>query len=144
MAYFPPIYGSMYQEGLSTVISIATMNVDYDITGMGTGILKGMTFQNAKELLISSAGTYSAIFHVSFSDSGSVHYEMAIMVNSTRDDKSVSHKTTVNSSDLATNAGASILTLAVGDIVKLVVRNSTNSNDPTISHAHLMLMKIDN
>lgn len=137
----PPM-GSAFQYNSGTVVAIASANTDTQVTGFTSGTLSGMSFAS-NQFTIALAGKYLAIWSASFSSgTANQNFEFGYMVNTTLQTKTVAHTKVTTASDKKSCSGQGILTLAVGDTVKLVVRNEDSAADPTIDHAQMTLIKI--
>ena len=124
-------------------VVVASANVHYSVTSsMTTGSLNGMTFQNNSELLISKAGKYLVTWSLALLAGNNDHIEGAVMVNSTQQINTVNSAHTPGSGDQVGVSGTGILTLAVGDIVRLCVENEIDADDIVIHTANLTLIQI--
>lgn len=137
------VYGSMYQDDTATVITVSATNTDYIVTGMSGGSENQMTFQAAKEIKALVAGKYKIDWQVSFrAAAANQEIEGAVGINGTRQANTSAHHKIGTATDDVTMSGTGIITLAVNDLVQIVVRNETATQNITVDHANLSLVRV--
>ena len=138
------IYGSMYGDNISQVITVSATNTYYELTaGVSGGSTNGCTFQNSHELLITKAGKYLVNYSMSVkvgATNQTVESEVMINGGGQNNTSNHSHASTANSQ--MSLAGSGVLTLAVNDVVSLSVSNNTAVNNITVEHVNLTLLMI--
>ncbi len=138
----PEVYsGFMSQYGLATNIGITLVDTDSKITGMIAGPLRNFTFQNGSELVCTKAGLYTFNWSLSETDGNNRIFEGGIAIDGIRDDSSVASRKLGNN-DLGSQGGTLQRVLAIGEIVSMVVRNTTDDNDMTVLAANLGLHRL--
>ncbi len=133
------IYGGMYiTDSAAQTIVVPAANTDYDLATMTTGTVTGMTFQNGKEFLIATAGKYKITWSMSvaIAAGAAITIEAASMINSTRQTHTIAQQSIALTTDTEALSGCGIITCIVNDVVKLVIRNETDTNDLVIKHAN--------
>ncbi len=134
-------WGSMYQDDAGTTITVSATNTDYIATGMSEGVLGNMTFQNARELKIVTAGIYKVDWSVSFTvASANQEIEAAVGVGGVRQAATSAHAKIATGTDTVNIGGTGLLNLAFNDLVQIVVRNETATVNINIEHANLSLV----
>lgn len=137
------VYGEMFQDDVSTTVSVLVQGDWYDIAGMSTGLVQGVTFGSAKQLTVSQSGVYSCSYTCSLTEgAGTSSFDLSLAVNGTQIPKTHSHVTIKQSNQDSCCSGTSILSLNSGDIITLQISNQSSTNDPIISHANVNIIKI--
>lgn len=138
------LYGSMYADDISQVVTIASASVYYEVPGsLSAGACNGFTFQSSKQLLCTLAGLYKIDFSLSItSATNNERIDGAIMINSTEVHASESAGECINAGKMVCVAGHAIVQLAVNDVVKLCVENDTAAHNITVSHANLTVVRV--
>lgn len=136
-------YGSMYCHDAATVITVAATNTDYIVTGMSGGAESGCTFQTGREIKAVYAGKYLVTWSTSVKIGVSgQEVEAAVAINGVRQNNTSAHMTDANANQDSCMGGTGIITLAVNDLVQLVLRNETATNNVTVDHANLTLLRL--
>jgi hypothetical protein len=137
------LYGSFYAEDIALTVAVAATDVYYPVTSsMTTGSLNGMTFQNASELLVATAGKYLVTWSMAIAAGSNDHVEGGVMINTTPQSNTVNSAHTPGNNDEVSVGGTGILTLAVNDIVRLCVENENDADDIIVHTANLTLIQI--
>ncbi|MCK5019032.1 MAG: hypothetical protein KAS32_18370, partial [Candidatus Peribacteraceae bacterium] len=131
-------YGAMYQHDVGTVVTIPGANTDVIVDGFTTGLVSDMTFQNTQELKIATAGIYRTSWQLSFTTATqNREIEGGIAVNGVVDVSTTAHRKIGTASDTGSMSGVGTLSLAVDDLVQLMVRNETDGANVNAEHANV-------
>jgi len=137
-------YGSMYAYSLASGFAVTVTVVDtwYQIaSGVSQGTVSGVTFQNARELKILTAGTYHIMWALSLEAGvNAQEVEGGIMIDGVINTSFSSHSDLANSGKSMTLSGSGIIALSVNKLVSLAVLNHTAGNNITIDHLTLSLV----
>ncbi len=138
------IYGSLWAEDIAQTVTVAAAHVYYAVPGSLTaGLCNGMTAQNARELLVQTAGRYAAMWSMSISNSVSDNtIEGLVMVNATGKENTGNATRAKENGVVYSVSGVGALALTPGDVVKLAVENENRASVITVNHAALMLIRI--
>jgi hypothetical protein len=136
------IYGSMYLSTGNTAIAIVTIDVWVPFaSGWSELVSNGMTFQNAKELKILTAGNYLINWTAAGApELGTDGLKMSIAVNGTEDTK----YQCVNRASVYPYvwSGTGIRALAVNDLVSLTLVNNSGTGDVYYDSANVSILKV--
>jgi len=139
-------YGEMYANNAAVTTTVSVIDTWYPITsGFTAGANLNVTFQNSSELKVTKAGKYHAQWSLS-TEIGTANQdtEYGLSLNGAVQNNTVAHLHFQNiNSELCASSGG-ILTLAVNDVVKFVLRNRSTANNIKMEHASLTLVRIDN
>lgn len=142
----PPasVYGGMYADNISQSVTISVIDTHYEVGGgISGGNTSGVTFQNAKELKILTAGVYLITYSISIQcASANQEVEASVMVNSTSSARLSSHALVTPANTPNVLAGSQPITLAVNDVVKFCLANHTATNNLTVSHANMSILLV--
>jgi hypothetical protein len=141
----PPIYGSMYGDDISVSVVISVAGNYYPVnSGISGGACSHMVFQNAREIKCQIAGKYKAdrSLTVKIVSGANSHIEGAVMINSTEQLNTVNTTHLQNSNDEQSVGGTGIITLAVGDVVKLCIENETDTSNVIVDHVNMTLVRL--
>ncbi len=135
--------GEMYNFNTATAVVIAGANQWTEVGGgFSAGMLNGVTFQNAKELKIVTAGVYAMWWSMSLNALGANdNIEGGIFVNGAIAEHTVSHNHLATANDNATFGSHGFHTLAVDDLVSLAVNNNTDADDIVVEHGNLLIAR---
>jgi len=142
---FPPTamsrYGNMYFDNTNVVVDILVSGAYARVpTGSVAGVLNGVTFQNSRELVVSTAGKYLVEWQMSFFTATlGMEIEGAVMINGSGQSRATAHASSVTSVIPVSISASSIFSLAKDDVVALAVRNAAATEDVTIQHLQLTL-----
>ena len=102
------------------------------------------TFQNAKEILVTTAGRYLITWSVSFNGDGGggLEVEGRIGVNDSAQSPGSSHRKLSAANDLGSMCGVAVLDLAASARVSIMVQNNTNTVNIIVNHASLALVMV--
>lgn len=140
------VYGSMYGDNITQSVTISAVDTHYEVGGsMSGGTCNGFTFQNSKELKALVAGKYKVDYSISVTTaSANQEIETSVMINSTAQTVCTAHSENITANKPINLGGTGILTLAVNDVVKFCVANHTATNNVTVNHANITLLRVDN
>jgi len=138
------IYGEMFGDNISETVTIGATDTFVEVGGsLSTGVVRGVTFQNSKELKILTAGDYLINFAIGVkTTTANDEVEGRIMINSTSSPTSSTHSTLPKANVSEEISGTTILTLAVDDVVKVAVANHNAVRDIIIEHLNLSILKV--
>jgi hypothetical protein len=137
-------YGGMYQDEVPTTISVTAAAVPYVVTGMSTGQVNAVTFQNAKELLIANAGRWHITWSCSFkcTPAGNNNIEGAIGIDDAPQTNGTAHRYISTPTDTGAMGGNAILDLAASKRVSIMLTNETDADDIIVEHASLSAVMV--
>lgn len=135
--------GEMYNFNVPTTITISTANTWTPIsTGFSEGSNNGVTFQNASELKIVTAGTYKSEWVLSLDTAAAgVEIEAGLMINGTIQEKTATHHYFGTANDTATLVGQGWLSVIADDVITMAVNNNTSATDVIMEHASVLLSR---
>ncbi len=139
-------YGSMYGDNISVTVTVASTGVYYQIgSGLSAGACSSdFTFQTGRELKCNRAGKFAVSFGVSLTvAAGNQHLEATVMVNGTAQAQTTMAGHSANSNDEETISGRGIITLALNDLVSLAASNETATNNITVTHLNLSIVRVE-
>lgn len=143
--YYTPSYGHFHAEDAAIAVPVVGTHVYTQIgSGMTAGELAGMTFANARELVIGTSGIYRIDWSLSFAGNVSdTTIEGIAMVNGVGIE-GTGNATRAKENGVVYSVGASaVLALAAGDLVSLAVESeNTAAITITVNHATLVLQRI--
>lgn len=133
--------GEMYNFDTPTTVTIANPDEWTTIaSGWTEGETDGVTFQNASELLIVTAGTYIVQWALSLNTAAAgVEIEAAVAVNGTVVDKTAAHLFFGTANDTGSLSGQGWLTLAEDDVLTMAVLNETSGTNVVMEHGSLLI-----
>ncbi|MBU6501181.1 MAG: hypothetical protein KGI72_05140 [Patescibacteria group bacterium] len=145
--FYSASYGSMYVYNLGTggtTVTITLQDTYYQIgSGITQGVVKNFTFQNARELKASVAGTYLITFTIVVECATAAQtMEAAVMVNGTANTTIAGHSNVSTATKPVTMGATGFLTLAVGDLVSMSVLNHSGANNITIDHLMFSITRV--
>ena len=137
--------GHMYQDDAATVVTISGMSTDVIVDGYSLRSTRNMGWQNTQEYVITKAGEYDIEWSLSFQMVAGANQEIeaAIGVNGTRDPAASSHRKIGTATDTGSMSGLDTVILAVGDLVQLMVRNETSTNNVIVEHSQVRIKKTE-
>lgn len=138
-------YGEMYMYNGAISVTVSATNTWYKVaSGFSGGVNKNFTFQSSSELKCTKAGTYTVQWSISPEiSSANQDTEYAVAVNGTAQTKTAAHLHFQNTNSELCAASGGILTLAVDDVLSLVLQNNTSTTNVTVQHANLTAVRID-
>lgn len=136
MSYMRPTYGHMYGTNISVAINIVTQDVPVAIpSGLAAENLNNLTFQNAREMVIISAGLYFITWAMAVVKSGvAVEIEGGLMKDGVLQSTTTSHGEIAVSNKPIVLTGSCICLLAAGAVMTLCLANHTNTDDLVLEH----------
>jgi hypothetical protein len=156
---FPPGTTAVYHSGTEILSGVEYLgDVEYcgetvfnqpkgeayqDDTGYTLNNSRGMSFQNSQEFVIPTKGEYDIEYQVSMLMAGGSNQELefGIAVNGVRQPSTTCHRKIGTASDTGSASGMGELILDEGDLLQLVVRNETSTNNVIIEHGQLRLRR---
>lgn len=135
-------YGAMYADDISLTVAVAAPDVYYPILSSLLGSLcsSDFTFQNSRELRCNRAGTYVINWGMSITSSNNnENISGAAMINNTEVHTSEGSAQCINFSKPVHVSGSGIVSLIVGDLVRLCVQNEDAAHNVTVYHANLTI-----
>ena len=138
------IFGSLFGDDISQVITIASGNVYYKVTAsLSSGICHGFTFQNNSELVCTVAGVYGTSWNMSLtSATANESVSGTIMINNTEVHAAEADGDSINVNRQVSVGGGTAVSLNVGDRVGLAVQNESGAHNITVRHANLFLWRL--
>lgn len=134
-------YGTMWQNGDATEITIGTKDVFEPIGGMSNGSDVGFTFSDAQKLTCTEKGKYQVVWNICFEDGNIKTYSGGILINDSIQTNTVGCRQ-LGAVDVGSMGGNGIVTLDVGDIVELGIANNTDTSNPFIDSANMSLVRV--
>jgi hypothetical protein len=141
-------HGSMFNDNNSTKVDINAVGVNTPVripSGFTVGQTHLMTFQNAREIVVSLEGMYLITWQISFStDGNSKEIEGFIMIDNVRNAQASAHRFIGTAADTGSMSGTCILDLSADAVVALGVTNKTAGGDldVNIEHANLSIIQV--
>lgn len=139
------IFGSMYNHDTSTTVTMGAAGTAVRIpSGFTVGQTHNVTFQNAREFLVTVAGMYKIDWSISFTmaSGASQEIEGAVMLNNALNVQATAHRLIGTGTDTGAMSGVCILDLAANDVIALGVINESSTNDVVIEHANCTIVQI--
>ena len=136
--------GSMYNHDVPTTVIIPGVNTPTRIpSGFTQGRAKNVTFQNAREFVISKAGYYDIDWSISF-DAASANQEIEgfVMVNNIMNVEASAHRRISTATDTGAMSGVCSILLAVNDVLSLGVMNETSGSNIIIEHSNMKFIQV--
>jgi hypothetical protein len=141
-------YGGFYVDDGSIATTLTTDNVYYPVmSGMSTGDVKNVTFQNSRELKIISAGLYRVDVSITAScNNANEVIEVVVLGGAAGTTANV--KTLAAAEFITVNknyhiSGFGFMTCAVDDLIRIGLENETSAGKiVTIRHANLIIQKM--
>lgn len=135
--------GEMYNFNTPTAVTIGSANTWVAIaSGFTGGDNEGVTFQNARELKIVTAGTYLVQWSLSLdAAAANVEVEGGILVNGTVNEKSVCHLFFATANDTGTLKSQAWIDLVADDIITLGVNNNTSATNVSMEHSNVNIAR---
>jgi len=145
VAFITVSHGSMFQHNTGIVITISAAGVPVDINAMSFGAVNGFhsggTDNNALVCLV--AGLYKVDWSVSFGGAAAnQNFESGVSVNGAIQENTTAHRKVGTANDIGNMGGTGIVDLAVNDLVSVFILNQDGTNDATIDHVNLALIRI--
>lgn len=135
------LYGGMYQTANATATTMGVANQWYKVVNFTTGLTSGVTY-GTSDLTVGTTGIYMVQATVTAVLANSADLiEVAIAVGGTPQTKTTAQMSVSNVSQHPNSAPTGILSLTAGNVVTLMIRNSTTRNC-TISYANVILHRI--
>ena len=127
-------------------MAVASSNVAYPLNaGLTSGLCSGFVFQNSRELKCLVNGIYILNWSMSLTtDTNGDTIAGQIMINNIENHTCEGSAYFQNNGRYQNVSGNTILALKIDDIIKLAVENETSVGDITVTHANLVLNKINN
>jgi hypothetical protein len=141
-------YGSFYCEDAAIATTITTAGLYYPIlSGMITGHVSRMVFQNARELKVLSSGIYKVDWSLSLSVNASDQTIEGMVLSGAAG--TTVNLNTVNATRAKENGvvysvgGTGIIQCVKNELVRLGLENETSSgNIITVNHANIAIVRI--
>lgn len=136
----PGSYGSMWADDISQLVGIASSMVYVKVPSSFTGsYTNNMTFQNASELKVLTAGKYLVNWSMSMhlATGGNRKISGAIMVNTTAAQNTEASQVIAGTLQDIHVSGTGIVSCAVNDVIGLCVENETSADDIIVTHGNM-------
>lgn len=138
-------YGHMYTNTTISV-TISASNTPTEIGDTWTsGEMNNASFGASHYITIGKAGRYLINWSLSIaqnSPSAAIQCEQGVMVNGTKVNGGVSHRTISSTTDVGASAGTTICDCATNDQISLYVENQTNTTNIDVQHGNLTITHI--
>jgi len=140
-----PHYGSMYGDEISQAVAVAATDTFYNVAGSLSdgGSTDAFTFGSSYQLTCNIAGTYvvnwSMSCNVGAANQGIIG---AVGIDGTYQANTTNHNFQTTASSDSSIGGSGILTIAVDEVVTLMVANHTATNNITVEHANVTLVQV--
>lgn len=143
-------YGNMWlnhEVGNTITVTISSADIYFQVVGAANtffaGFLNGFIFQNNQELKCIASGKYLVNWSMSVSCAQANQEVMgAVMINTTAQNLTAAHAEVVSANKPQTVSGSGILLLNVNDLVRMAVENQNATNNITVQHVTLTLVKV--
>jgi hypothetical protein len=140
-------HGNMWNHDVPTTVTITAISTPTQVpSGFTVGQLNLTTFQNAREIVVSKAGTYDVVWDISFTAaSANQEIEGSPMVNGTSVGPTAggtAHRRISTATDTGNMGATTTLDLAANDIVSLSVTNETSTANVIVEHANMKLTMV--
>lgn len=137
-----PDFGSMTNDA-STVVDILGPNEWAEIeSGWVVGLLSEFTFGGSHYLVVPSNGKYLCNLATTMETGNNLTIGTAVMVNGVAQPAGHGHTTTAGAADAISGVQNVILDLTAGQQISVGVVNHSSSDDITIPHASLTILKL--
>lgn len=137
-----PAFGSMTNDA-STVVDILGPNQWAEIeSGWVVGLLSEFTFGGSHYLVVPSNGKYLCNLATTMETGNNLTIGTAVMVNGVAQPAGHGHTTTAGAADAISGVQNVILDLTAGQQISVGVVNHSSSDDITIPHASLTIVKL--
>jgi hypothetical protein len=137
-------YGQMYVNNGSTTMTISVTGTYVRVSGgMTAGTLSGVTFQNARELVVPNTGKYFIQWNMSLScATAGAQPAGTIMLNGTANTTCTAQSSTAFSNTGSQVSGSIILSLSASDVIALAVTNDGGTQSIKVLNASLSILQI--
>jgi len=144
-AFSDRAYGTMYQDNNTELISIASQDTNYIITGFSfVDHLTGVQSSGTSALTCNNPGIYYTTWHISFTSTGpNIGFEVSLGINGVRQPEGTSHAVTTATGKEVLLGGVACVRLKRDDYINLFILNHDGTQDATIEHASMTVCKID-
>ena len=137
------ICGQFGQENIPTTVAIGTVSTDYVVDGMTNLIDNRLIFQNNREYKVETKGFYVCIWGLSIEvAAGAKEIEGAVGLNGVKQPLSSGHRTIANPNDSGHIGGVGLVDCAVNDLLSIVVRNNTDTQNIIVNHANFYVQQV--
>ncbi len=137
------ICGQFGQENIPTTVAVGAVDTDYVVNGMTNLIDNRLIFQNNKEYKVETKGFYLCIWGLSIQvAAGGKEIEGAVGLNGAKQPLSSGHRTIANPNDSGHIGGVGLVDCAVNDLLSIVVRNNTDTQNIIVNHANLYVQQV--
>ena len=139
------VYGSMYADHGNETVTVTNAATEYEITaGFTTGVkLQGCTFGGAHYVEVDYAGTYLITWSLSIhTDTNADILGGGFMINGTGNAAGSAHCIAGVLSESQTVSGTAIVSLSAEDEISLYVVNMEDTNDISMQHGSLTVVRI--
>jgi len=139
------IYGEMwYHNHTATQLNFASDGLFYNLT-FDNSLVNGFIFNDANDYLEAQiGGIYKASYMASGDGQNNHEYYTSVFINGANQDKCESHKKMVAGGDIVTMTGSCLLSLSVGDKVKLATADIGSTGTGNYYSSELNLVRVGN
>jgi len=141
-------YGSMYIEDVNSIITLPLANTYYPIlSGFTSGMTQNSTFQNNREIKITTPGVYKVDWSLSMSSNGSDRTIAGVILGgqsgTTVQSQTENAVRVVDGGVVLSLSGTGIMRCSANDLIRIGLENETDANATiTCSHSNLTIIQI--
>lgn len=139
-------HGSMSGYEMAETVTVTLQDTFYEIgAGLAAVRSNGLTFQNAKEYKVVSAGVYSIDWSISFHTASGTNQQVrgAPMLNGAADTTGAGERKVTTASDVGNMGGCTEIDCAVDDLISLCVANFTDTQNIVIDHCNMKIRMVE-